>query len=69
LRTRPKLYQSEIEFDNMHATLGHSLGDKTRERINVMTAEVNGCNYCLSAHTYLGAKLQGLTQVAWRVSL
>jgi len=53
----------------MHATLGHSLGDKTRERINVMTAEVNGCNYCLSAHTYLGAKLQGLTQVAWRVSL
>jgi len=47
---------------DMHATLGHSLGHKTRERIHVMTAEVNGCNYCLSAHTYLGAKLQGLTQ-------
>ena len=47
---------------DMHATLGKSLGHKTRERIHVMTAEVNGCNYCLSAHTYLGAQLQGLTK-------
>lgn len=47
---------------DMHAALGKSLGHKTRERIHVMTAEVNGCNYCLSAHTYLGAKLQGLTR-------
>ncbi|MGN8184745.1 carboxymuconolactone decarboxylase family protein [Burkholderia sp. 22088] len=46
---------------DMHGALGKSLGHKTRERIHVMTAEVNGCNYCLSAHTYLGAKLQGLT--------
>lgn len=46
---------------DMHAALGKSLGHKTRERIHVMTAEVNGCNYCLSAHTYLGAKLQGLS--------
>ena len=45
---------------DMHGALGKSLGHKTRERIHVMTAEVNGCNYCLSAHTYLGAKLQGL---------
>ena len=45
----------------MHAALGKSIGHKTRERIHVMTAEVNGCNYCLSAHTYLGAKLNGLT--------
>lgn len=45
----------------MHAALGKSLGHKTRERIHVMTAEVNGCNYCLSAHTYLGGKLQGLS--------
>jgi len=45
----------------MHASLGKTLGHKTRERIHVMTAEVNGCNYCLSAHTYLGGKLQGLT--------
>jgi uncharacterized peroxidase-related enzyme len=46
---------------DMHAALGKSLGHKTRERIHVMTAEVNGCNYCLSAHTYLGGKLNGLT--------
>src|SRR6201986_1941181 len=45
---------------DMHATLGKSLGHKTRERIHVMTAEVNGCSYCLTAHTYLGAKLNGL---------
>lgn len=49
-------------ISNMHAELGNSLGHKTRERIHVMTAEVNGCDYCLSAHTYLGGKLQGLTK-------
>jgi uncharacterized peroxidase-related enzyme len=43
---------------DMHAALGKSLGHKTRERIHIMTAEVNGCSYCLSAHTYLGGKLQ-----------
>ena len=47
---------------DMHATLGKSLGHQTRERIHVMTAEVNGCNYCLSAHTYLAGKLNGLTK-------
>lgn len=26
----------------------------TRERIALAVAEINGCNYCLSAHTYLG---------------
>jgi uncharacterized peroxidase-related enzyme len=46
---------------DMHATLGKSLGHQTRERIHVMTAEVNGCDYCLSAHTYLAGKLNGLT--------
>jgi uncharacterized peroxidase-related enzyme len=45
----------------MHGALGKSLGHKTRERIHVMTAEVNGCSYCLTAHTYLGGKLQGLS--------
>lgn len=47
---------------DMHATLGKSLGHKTRERIHIMTAEVNGCSYCLTAHTYLGGKLNGLTK-------
>ncbi len=32
----------------------------TRERIALAVAEVNGCDYCLSAHTYLGKALAGL---------
>ena len=31
-----------------------SLEAATRERIALAIAEVNGCDYCLSAHTYLG---------------
>ncbi|MAA98440.1 MAG: alkylhydroperoxidase [Stappia sp.] len=30
---------------------------KTRERIALAVAQVNGCDYCLSAHTYLGLNL------------
>jgi uncharacterized peroxidase-related enzyme len=33
---------------------------QTRERIALAVAEVNGCNYCLSAHTYLGKNLAKL---------
>ena len=32
----------------------------TRERIALAVAEVNGCNYCLAAHTYLGKNLAKL---------
>ncbi|MFM9829349.1 MAG: carboxymuconolactone decarboxylase family protein [Sphingomonas sp.] len=32
----------------------------TRERIALAVAEVNGCSYCLSAHTYLGRTLARL---------
>jgi uncharacterized peroxidase-related enzyme len=32
----------------------------TRERIALAVAEINGCNYCLSAHTYLGKRLAKL---------
>ena len=32
----------------------------TRERIALAVAEINGCNYCLSAHTYLGKNLAKL---------
>ena len=28
-----------------------------RERLAVATAEANGCEYCLSAHTYIGANI------------
>jgi AhpD family alkylhydroperoxidase len=31
-----------------------SLGAQTGERIALAVAQSNGCNYCLSAHSYLG---------------
>jgi len=33
---------------------------QTRERIALAVAEINGCDYCLSAHTYLGRNLAKL---------
>jgi uncharacterized peroxidase-related enzyme len=37
-----------------------SLDARTRERIALAVAEINGCDYCLSAHTYLGENLAKL---------
>lgn len=37
-----------------------SLAPATRERIALAVAEINGCNYCLSAHTYLGKNIAKL---------
>ncbi len=37
-----------------------SLDAKTRERIAIAVAEINGCAYCLSAHVYLGRALAKL---------
>ena len=34
----------------------------TRERIALAVAEINGCSYCLSAHTYLGKNLAKLDE-------
>lgn len=43
------------------AALGKgALPAATRERIALAVAEVNGCDYCLSAHTYLGRNLAKL---------
>lgn len=43
---------------NLNATLGAgALGAKTGELIALAVAEVNGCDYCLSAHTYIGQNL------------
>ena len=28
-----------------------------RERLAIATAQLNGCEYCLSAHTYIGANI------------
>ena len=37
-----------------------ALPPPTRERIALAVAEINGCDYCLSAHTYLGKNLAKL---------
>ena len=38
-----------------------ALEPATRERIALAIAEVNGCDYCASAHTYLGKNLSKLS--------
>src|SRR5262249_61217561 len=47
---------------NMQAVLGKSLGHDTPERLHIMTAEGNGCNYCLSVHSYVGREIKHLFQ-------
>ncbi|MEO7728717.1 MAG: carboxymuconolactone decarboxylase family protein [Burkholderiales bacterium] len=37
-----------------------ALGPKTSERIALAIAEINGCGYCLAAHTYLGKNVAKL---------
>lgn len=39
-----------------------TLNAKLREMISLAVAEFNGCNYCLSAHDYLGKNLAKLSQ-------
>ncbi len=44
-------------FSAFQGALSKSLDAKTRERIALAVAQINGCDYCLSAHTYLGLNL------------
>ncbi len=50
----PAALQAYLGFNG---ALGKALDVKTRERIAIAVAQVNGCDYCLSAHTYLGLNL------------
>jgi uncharacterized peroxidase-related enzyme len=43
---------------------GGALGVKTSALIALAVAEVNACNYCLSAHTYLGAHFAKLDEAS-----
>jgi uncharacterized peroxidase-related enzyme len=53
--------QSLEGYLGLSAALGHgALPAATRERIALAVAEVNGCDYCLSAHSYLGRNLAHL---------
>lgn len=47
-------------FLGLSGALGRTLDARTRERIALAVAEANGCDYCLSAHTYLGENLAKL---------
>ncbi len=40
-----------------NGALGKTLDVRTRERIALAVAQVNGCDYCLSAHAYLALNL------------
>ena len=44
----------------LSGALAKTLDVGMRERIAIATAEVNGCDYCLSAHTYLGLNVAKL---------
>ena len=44
-------------FAANNGALAKTLDLKTRERIALAVAQANGCDYCLSAHTYLGLNL------------
>jgi uncharacterized peroxidase-related enzyme len=49
-------------FLGLSGALGKTLDVKTRNRIALATAQVNECDYCLSAHSYLGANLAKLEE-------
>ena len=44
-------------YSSNSGALMRTLDVKTRERIALAVAQVNGCDYCLSAHSYLGLNL------------
>jgi uncharacterized peroxidase-related enzyme len=48
-------------FAGSNGALAKTLDVKTRERIALAVAQVNGCDYCLSAHSYLGLNLARIT--------
>lgn len=68
LGTAPNLFrlmavspQSLEGYLGLSGALGKGkLTVQTRNRIALAVAEVNGCDYCLSAHTYLGHNLAKL---------
>ena len=47
-------------FTGFSGALQKTLDVKTRERIALAVAQVNGCDYCLSAHSYLATNLAKL---------
>jgi uncharacterized peroxidase-related enzyme len=54
----PALLEGYLNFSG--ALGAGTLGAKTGELIALAVAESNQCDYCLSAHTYIGANLAGI---------
>lgn len=48
-------------FTGLSGALRKALDVKTRERIALAVAQVNACDYCLSAHSYLALNLAKLS--------
>lgn len=48
-------------FVALNSANAKALDARTRARIAIAVAQVNGCDYCLSAHTYLALNLAKLT--------
>ena len=49
-------------YTALNAALTKTLDAKTRERIAIAVAAVDGCDYCMSAHSYLGANVAHLDE-------
>lgn len=50
-------------FLGLHGALGEGKLDvATRERLALAIAEINGCEYCLAAHTVIGENMAKLTR-------
>ncbi len=56
LAVSPATLEAYLQFSG---TLNQTLDAKTRELISLAVAELNGCDYCASAHTAIG-KMVGL---------
>lgn len=62
----PNLYAAIAYSDNglarylAYQTSKTSLSNREKEVVNLVVSQVNGCKYCLSAHTVLG-KMNGLS--------
>ena len=54
LGNSPAALEGYLSFSG--ALAGGVLAPKLREQIALAVAEINGCGYCLSAHTLLGGK-------------
>ncbi|MBI3194179.1 MAG: carboxymuconolactone decarboxylase family protein [Ignavibacteriae bacterium] len=56
----PAALQMYLSFDE-HLQKG-LLDGKTREIITLTVSQYNGCNYCLSAHSFIGSRKFGMTE-------